>query len=167
MNRRERAPELGVVVRVAHFVAAIPIASVVRLALAETVRVVRRGGPGAPALVDDAGVDYAGWDLDELLGLPPAAKAWTLLQWTHRNQPIRIALATGPCVSVEQLPDTTRLPRASLGSRSVGVIGAFKPSKVVSPDGEKTFGVVLDPSKLFTRRELDLSAAVVAQEEVP
>jgi hypothetical protein len=134
--------DLGVFVKAGEIVVAIPIRWVTRLLLPT-------GGISDVLEID--GRRHAAWKLDSLLGLPASSetRSWILL-----DLPLPIALETGPCLAVEELPSAARLPARSLTDRVGGIDGAFQTPRA-------TFGLVVDPSRLFTARELETSAALL------
>jgi hypothetical protein len=136
--------DLGVFVMAGEIVIAIPIRWVTRLLLPTA----RTGD-----LIEIEGIRHAAWSLDALLGLPSReSRSWILLDLRHQGAALPVALETGACVAVEELPSTARLPSRSLTERTSGIDGAFQTPRA-------TFGLVVDPSRLFTSRELETSAA--------
>jgi hypothetical protein len=154
------APELGVLVRLHHLLVAIPIGTVSQLVLSSAITVMRRSEPDCPALSDVAGTAHAAWDLGELLGLPPAAEAWVLLKLPHAGTEVRIALGTGACLAVDEIPKHVRLPSHGPTTRAAGIRGGFEPRPSFATKGI-AFGLVIEPTALLSRRELELSTALL------
>jgi hypothetical protein len=143
--------ELAVVVRIHDLLAAIPTAEVTGLVLASEATTLRPASPGGPGLVEANGGVFASWDLGELLGLPPVEHAWVMLGVRHGHSTLRLALRTGPCLVVEQMPATVRVPARVLTVRAAGVLGAFRGK------GRGAYGLALDPQRLLTEDELRAS----------
>jgi hypothetical protein len=155
---------------VGDIVAAIPLRWVTRLLLPTAARRLPGGGAGGPALVDADGTRHVAWDLDALLGLrdaPEASRSWVLLELSYLGASVPIALETGPCLAVEELPPVALLPARSFSARRGGIAGAFCPPASLSSRGATTFGLVLDPSRWFTPRELEASAALLRDGGAP
>jgi hypothetical protein len=164
------ARELGVFVLVGDIVAAVPIRWVTRLLLPTAAKRLRGGRPGEPALVDADGIRHAAWDLGALLGSSAssdASRSWILLELSHLGAALPIALETGPCLAVEELPPVAQLPARSLSARRGGIAGAFRPTANMALRGATTFGLVLDPTRWFTPRELEASAAALRDGGAP
>jgi len=142
--------ELAVFLRVGPLYVALAGGTVTRLVLPDAAVHVA----GEPSTLDVGGDVHAAWDLGALLGRDPMGVAWVLLRVPYEHASIRIALRTGSCVGVGEMPDAVPLPRGTFTSRTAAIRGAF------AARGEQVYGLVLDPAQLLSREELAASAAI-------
>jgi hypothetical protein len=160
------AVELAVMVSCHGLVCALPVRNVERLLLREAVEAVSapRPRPGARALPQVVFADdqpYAVWNLGTLLGMPPLAVAWVLLQVPADPEPVAIALRTGPCLIVQPMPETAPLPAALFRARGAGIAGAFPTARLRGKPLPAALGLALDPLRLWSPEELAGSRAAV------
>lgn len=139
-----------------------------RAVLAAEVRVVPsrfdQSAPGEkrrvpPVIVID-GVEWAAWDLGLLLGLQRTAHSWILFELASAGRTLKIALRTGPCLSVSTIEKRSALPPGMFVKRKGAVVAAFLASDAsnLSATHANRAGIVVDPAKLWTPLELDSSA---------
>ncbi|HEY8926565.1 MAG TPA: hypothetical protein VIU64_19415 [Polyangia bacterium] len=179
--RDEAKARLCVVLGCHRMVCALPIDNIDRLVLPDAVEVLdapapataapRRSGtaqqgdsPGdapVPDVVRVAGKSFAAWDLGVLLGQGPVQGAWVLLSLIHDGADLALALRTGPCYSVQSLRNLMRLPGEVFQERRGALTDGFATSAVRRADLESNVGVLIDPKGLWTRPELQMSAAVL------
>jgi hypothetical protein len=135
-----------------------------RLALPGEVQRRRPAGgaraPGVP-IVEHNDVAYAAWNLGTLLELAPTSHTWILLQIPHRDAPLRLALAAGPCLAVRPLTARISVPRGVFRDRAAAIQSAFAAREVV-PKATSPVGYVLDVRALWTVEERDASASALA-----
>jgi hypothetical protein len=169
-----KAEELAIFFGCHGFVCAIGTPLVERLVLADEVAL-------APAPLDScaacAGYDHrsarlAGlaeierqmvvvWDLGALLELGPLSSSIILLRVSRDGVRVPIALRAGPCMVVKPLAAVTSLPSDLLRVRQASMSGAFAAEVLGEHGAGALLGLTLDPAALFTRAELDLSAALL------
>jgi hypothetical protein len=160
------AAELAVMVSCHGLVCALPVRDVQRLLLREAVDVAAaaRPRPGQRALPQVVFADdqpYAVWNLGTLLGMPPLAVAWVLLQVPADPEPVAIALRTGPCLIVQPMPETAPLPPSLFRARGAGIAGAFPTARLRGKPLPVALGLALEPRRLWTLDELASSRAAV------
>lgn len=172
---------LCVVLGCHRLVCAVPIDNIERLVLPDAVESLEaalpagaeprpaRGDRGpttedaaAPGVVRVAGKCFAAWDLGVLLGLGPVEGAWALLSLIHEGAELALALRTGPCYAVQPLRNLLKLPSEVFQERPGALTDGFATSVVKRNDLESNVGVLIDPKGLWTRAELQMSAAVLA-----
>jgi len=179
--REEAKARLCVVLGCHRLVCALPIDNIDRLVLPDAVEALDAPSPAAPhprrpagapkpppagdAPVPDvvrvAGKSFAAWDLGVLLGQGPVQGAWVLLSLSHEGTDLALALRTGPCYSVQSLRNLMRLPGEVFQERRGALTDGFATSAVRRADLESNVGVLIDPKGLWTRPELQMSAAVL------
>jgi hypothetical protein len=172
--REEVKPRLCVVLACHHVVCALPIDNIDRLVLPDAVealpasRPAAGGQPDADAIVPEVvrvGERFlAAWDLGVLFGMGPVAGAWVLLSLMHEGAEVWLALRTGPCFAVQPLRNLMKLPSEVFQSRRGALTDGFATS-AVKKEIEATVGVLVDPRGLWSRQELQMSAAVLAAVE--
>jgi hypothetical protein len=173
--REETKPRLCVVLACHRTVCALPIDNIDRLVLPEAVEAVEAPrpaatsgrGPGgstdaaAPGVVRIDGKSYAAWDLGVLFGLGPVQGAWVLLSLMHEGTDLALALRTGPCFAVQSLRNLLKIPGEVFQERRGALTDAFATSAIKRTDLETNVGVLIDPRGLWSRAELQMSAAVL------
>jgi len=181
--REEAKARLCVVLGCHRLVCALPIDNIDRLVLPEGVEALeaavpatppaRRSAGGAPPqasspadapvpeVVRVAGKCFAAWDLGVLLGQGPVHGAWVLLSLIHDGAELALALRTGPCYAVQSLRNLMRFPGEVFEERRGALTDGFATSAVRRADLESSVGVLIDPKGLWTRPELQVSAAVL------
>ncbi|HVR61312.1 MAG TPA: hypothetical protein VMU50_05400 [Polyangia bacterium] len=173
--RDEVKPRLCVVLACHHVVCALPIDNIDRLVLPDAVEALpsprpAAGGPRedpAAAVPDVVRVGerfFAAWDLGVLFGLGPVAGAWVLLSLMHEGVEVWLALRTGPCFAVQSLRNLMKLPSEVFQSRRGALTDGFA-TAAVKKEIEADVGVLVDPRGLWSRQELQMSAAVLAAVE--
>jgi len=105
------------------------------------------------------------WDLGALLELGPLSSSIILLRVSRDGVRVPIALRTGPCMLVKPLAAVTSLPNDLLRARHSSMTGAFAAEALGEHGSGALLGLTLDPAALFTRAELDLSAALLAHRQ--
>jgi hypothetical protein len=164
------AARLRVVFACHELVCALPIASLDRLAGADDVqkqpsasRPAHAGGTvPLPEVVKVGEERFAAWDLGQLLGLGAVSGAWVLLRVSHAGADLPLALRTGRCFSVQELPRLVKLPPAIFQARRAAIAEGFAAAAVKQAHTTVTVGLSLDPARLWTRPELEASAAALA-----
>ena len=178
--REDTKPRLCVVLGCHRLVCALPIDNIDRLVLPDAVEPLGSAVPGAsgarsprgdravsagdapvPDVVRVAGKCFAAWDLGVLLGLTPVQGAWALLSLMHDGAELALALRTGPCFAVQSLRNLLKLPSEVFQERRGALTDGFATSVVKRSDLESNVGVLIDPKGLWTRAELQMSAAVL------
>lgn len=180
--REEAKPRLCVVLGCHRLVCALPIDHIDRLVLPDAVEALDTPAPTAPParrsaaaadqassageapvpeVVRVAGKHFAAWDLGVLLGQGPVQGAWVLLSLVHDGGELALALRTGPCYSVQSLRNLMRFPAEVFEERRGALTDGFATSAVRRADLESNVGVLIDPKGLWTRPELQVSAAVL------
>jgi len=182
--REEAKPRLCVVLGCHRLVCALPIDNIDRLVLPDAVEALdaptpatpparRSAGAGAaqpapspgdapvPEVVRVAGKCFAAWDLGVLLGQGSVQGAWVLLSLIHEGAELALALRTGPCYSVQSRRNLMRFPGEVFQERRGALTDGFATSAVRRADLESNVGVLIDPKGLWTRPELQVSAAVL------
>ena len=161
--------ELVVVIACHGLVCTLPVRRVERLLLREAVslqappgRRPREGGRALPQVVYAAEEPYAAWNLGTMLGLPPLSNAWVLLQ-AGGDDPVPIALRTGPCLVVQPMPASAPLPPALFRDRGRGIVGAFSAGELRGRPAALAMGLCLDPQRFWSEKELAGSRAAVAE----
>jgi len=105
---------------------------------------------------------YAPWDLGQMVELAPLAGGWLLLQIRHAERYVPLALRVGPCTAVHPIAEALPLPRALFRARPAAFDGAFVFDAGADPGQRAPVGLRLDPAGLWTARELDQSARLMA-----
>jgi hypothetical protein len=142
------------------FVCAIHVRSVVRLATLEEAQVIG-AAPGAPldgtCVVDAGDAPFAAWDLSRLLEIPQFAGAFVLLRIPWRGAEVPIALRTGPCLVVRDLPGVAPVPASLFRARRGAIVGAFDASALGAPSAGRVAGLEIDPARLLDAADLETS----------
>jgi len=180
--REESKARLCVVLGCHRLVCALPIDNIDRLVLPDAVEAQDAPAPAAaaparrppaaqqppppgdapvPDVVRVAGKSFAAWDLGVLLGQGPVQGAWVLLSLVHEGAELALALRTGPCYSVQSIRNLMRLPGEIFQERRGALTDGFATAAVRRADLESNVGVLIDPKGLWTRPELQVSAAVL------
>jgi hypothetical protein len=152
----ERPAELCVLFACHHLLLALPVRYVSRLLLSDEVTVVRKG------IVSVEGELLASWNLGTLLGFNPVGTACMVLTLVHAGGPMRVALFTGPCLRVQKFRSTDPLPSTMFLSKLGAFPGAFDATDLRRNGDEASVALWLEPTRLFSSRELDESLARVA-----
>jgi hypothetical protein len=105
---------------------------------------------------------YAPWDLGQMVELAPLAGGWLLFQIRHAERDIPLALRVGPCTAVHTVAEVMPLPQALFRARTGAVDGAFVFDAGASAGGRAPIGLKLNPAGLWTARELEQSARLLA-----
>jgi len=171
--RDEARQRLCVVLGCHHVVCALPIDNIDRLVLPDAVEPIETAPSAAvrardleaesavPEVVRVAGRCYAAWDLGVLFGLAPVSGAWVLLSLMHEGAEVALALRTGPCFAVQTLRNLIKLPGEIFQERRGALTDGFATSAVRKADLDTNVGVLVDPKGLWSRQELQISAAVL------
>jgi hypothetical protein len=171
--REETKPRLCVVLGCHQVVCALPIDNIDRLVLPEAVEPVDAAQPASvrshdaeaksavPEVVRVGGKHYAAWDLGVLFGLTPVSGAWVLLSLMHDGAEVALALRTGPCFAVQTLRNLIKMPGEIFQNRRGALTDGFATSVVRKAELDSNVGVLVDPKGLWTRQELQISAAVL------
>ncbi|MGE0546326.1 MAG: hypothetical protein AB7O24_08330 [Kofleriaceae bacterium] len=116
---------------------------------------------GFPSQVDSGAGMVPAWDLQEMLGWPGAGDSWLVVR-APRSWPFHaFALRTGRCLAVRPMPSVTTLPHAMFQMRGRAFPAGFRSHGIPELEAFPT-GVVLDPTQLLTREEIDRGAASVS-----
>jgi hypothetical protein len=124
----------------------------------------RRCDPRAPLthdmLLSIGSQWFAPWDFGQMVERGPLASGWLLFQIRHADRDIPLALRVGPCTAVHGVAEALPLPRALFRARHAAFDSAF----VFDPGAgaRASIGLRLDPAGLWTPRELDQSARLIA-----
>jgi hypothetical protein len=139
-------------VRCHALVCALPAIRIHRMLLAEELRAER-------GIVRSGSASYVAWDLGERLQTKPLGVAWVLFDVPGEGG-VRapIALRTGPCLAVRPISKVVPLPARLFAAREGAVTGAVASDDATGPG----FGLVLDIDRLWSPRELVLSANLAA-----
>lgn len=169
--REEVKPRLCVVLACHHVVCALPIDNIDRLVLPDAVEVLPSARPTAAGARDAEAVVpdvvrvgerfFAAWDLGVMFGLGPVSGAWVLLSLMHEGAEVWLALRTGPCFAVQSLRNLMKLPSEVFQSRRGALTDGFA-TAAVKKEIEANVGILVDPRGLWSRQELQMSAAVLA-----
>lgn len=103
-------------------------------------------------LVDIGGTMIPGWDLGELLGLPPCTDAWVVVDVARLKR--RFAFRLGRCISVQQLPVCYEIPRLIFTARPGAIAAGFSAAAIPELEGYPS-GVVIDPACILLAPELE------------
>ena len=170
-THEEARPRLCVVLACHHVVCALPIDNVERLVLPDVVEPVEfphpPTGPSAgdetpvPEIVRVGTKHYAAWDLGVLFGLGAVQGAWVLLSLMHEGAEVALALRTGPCFAVQTLRNLIKLPGEAFQERRGALTDGFATAVLKNKQIDANVGVLVDPKGLWSRRELQVSAAVL------
>jgi len=185
MNRPRAAPRpasdgLSVLFECAPWVCAIPTSWIKGLLTVDEARLLpassvaagsatagataRRYDPRAPLtndlLLSVGSQWFAPWDFGQLVEHAPLASGWLLFQIRHAERDIPLALRVGPCTAVRVVADGVPLPHALFRARPGAVESAF----VFEPGAgaRASIGLRVNPAALWTPRELDQSARLIA-----
>lgn len=185
MNRPRAAPRpasdgLSVLFECAPWVCAIPTSWIKGLLTVDEARLVpassaavgsatagtgaRRCDPRAPLtndlLLSVGSQWFAPWDFGQMVEHASLASGWLLFQIRHAERDIPLALRVGPCTAVHAVGHGVPLPRALFRARAAAFEGAF----VFDPGAgaRASIGLVVNPAALWTPRELDQSARLIA-----
>lgn len=107
------------------------------------------------------------WDLGALLELGPLSSSLIVLRVSRDGVRLPLALRAGPCMVVRPLSAVTWLPRDLLRARQASMSGAFTAEALGEHGKGSLLGLMLDPAALFTRAELDVSAALLGHRKGP
>jgi hypothetical protein len=158
---RPRAADLCVFFGCHQHVVSMPARRVERLVLQDEVRLCRsRDGVGAVSVVQAGSVKYAAWNLGRMVELPPSTGSWVLLRVTHQGAELPLALAVGACLVVGPLARRTPLPPGLFRERRSALWATFSTAGLTSRVAAG-MGLCLDPLRLWSRGELDQSAAAL------
>jgi hypothetical protein len=80
----------------------------------------------------------------------------------HEGAELALALRTGPCFAVQSLRNLLKLPSEVFQERRGALTDGFATAAVKRTNLEANVGVLIDPRGLWTRLELQMSAAVLA-----
>lgn len=105
---------------------------------------------------------YAPWDLGQMVERAPLAGGWLLFQMRHDERYIPLALRVGACTAVHPIAGVLPLPRALFRARAAAFDGAFVLDAEASAGARAPIGLRLDPAGLWTARELEQSARLMA-----
>jgi hypothetical protein len=108
---------------------------------------------------------FAAWDLGVLFGLGPVSGAWVLLSLMHEGAEVLLALRTGPCFAVQTLRNLMKLPGEIFQERRGALTDGFATAAIKKSRLDTNVGVLIDPRGLWSRQELQMSAAVLAAVE--
>jgi hypothetical protein len=92
-----------------------------------------------------------------MIELPSLVDAWVFLSIPHGRGSVPLALRTGPCLVVGQLPEISALPSAIFRARPGAFAAGFPIESILFRSGGWAVGLLLDPRALFTDAELDMS----------
>lgn len=136
-------------------VIAIDAMAIVQLrSVAETAS--RDAGHGMSVL-DLDGELVAGWDLGELLGMPPCHDAWVLTQLPGIARPV--AFRIGRCIVVHALPPCRPVPGGIFTARAGAITAGF--AALAAPLlAEHVSGVVVDLARVLDAGERERSQQV-------
>jgi hypothetical protein len=145
-----------------HHVLSMPARRIERLVLSEEVRVCRTKASAGPVPVIQAGqVRFAAWNLGRMVEMPTAKGAWILLRITHEGAELPLALGVGQCLLVGNLKRSTSLPPGLFRGRQSALWATFQTAEVSTRLNQTSMGLCLDPLRLWTRNELEQSAAAL------
>jgi hypothetical protein len=147
---------LAVLVRCRHLLCALPAAGVRRLLLADEVE--RETAGGVPC-VRANGARFAVWELGALLGVPQPPAAFILLDVRRGSTAVPVALATGPCLAVQELVRGAVLPGPLFRERRAAFAGVFPVERARVPVGDAAFGLWIEPAALLSPEELTAAEA--------
>jgi hypothetical protein len=105
---------------------------------------------------------YAPWDLGQMIELAPLAGGWLLFQIRHAERDVPLALRVGSCTAVHPITEALPLPRALFRARPAAFDGAFVFDAGASSNERAPIGLRLNPAGLWTARELEQSARLMA-----
>jgi hypothetical protein len=114
---------------------------------------------GGVPCVRAAGARFAAWELGALLGLPGPPAAVILLDLQHGSTTVAVALATGPCLAVQDLVRGAALPGALFRDRRAAFTGVFPVEQARVPVSDAAFGLWIEPAALFRPEELTVAEA--------
>lgn len=97
-----------------------------------------------------------------MVELAPLAGGWLLFQIRHAERDIPLALRVGPCTAVHPVAEALPLPPALFRARQAAVDGAFVFDAGADPGLRAPIGLKLNPAGLWTARELEQSARLMA-----
>jgi hypothetical protein len=126
----------------------------------------RRHDPRAPLssglLLSVGSQWFAPWDFGQMVEREPLSSGWLLFQIRHAEREIPLALRVGPCTAVNVVAGAVPLPRALFRARPAAFEGAF----VFNPGAgvRSSLGLVVNPAALWTARELEQSARLIASQ---
>lgn len=140
---------LAVLVESSPLVCAIPTASVSRLLLDEDVVVVTPSDdPERPARLRVGNEHWLGFELGALLETDASRGAWVLLSLSLGGNALPIALRTGRCLAVREVPAGVALPGHLFRSRPRALRAAF-PLTGLGVSSSAVCGARLDPEGLL------------------
>lgn len=96
-----------------------------------------------------------------MLAVGPVKEAWVLLKVSHEGAELPMALGVGPCLRVGPIAGITPLPPGLFKERRNALWGTFPTDAIKGRLGAALMGLCLDPLRLWTRTELDQSAAAL------
>jgi hypothetical protein len=133
-----------------------------QLVLADDLRRCRTSaGAGAVPVVQLGTAKFAAWNLGRMFELPASRGAWILLRLTHEGAVLPMALAVDRCLLVAAQRDATVLPSGLFRARAQALWATFPTAAVADRLAGAVSGLCLDPLALWTRAELDQSAAAL------
>ena len=163
MASTSKAAEPSVILACHEYVVSMATRRVERLVLADEVEVApaKAAGQGNVQVVRVGKSRYAAWNLGRMFELNPLKGSWVLLKIPHAGAELPMALAVGRCLLVSPVKDVTPLPPGVFRARRSALWGAFPCASIQGKLGGALMGLCLDPLRLWTREELEKSAAAL------
>ncbi len=150
-----------------NYMFSIPSRRVERLVLSDDVKVCRsRSGSVSIPVVRSGQTKFAAWNLGRMVELPTCKGSWILLRISHAGAELPLALCVGACLLVAPIQETTPLPPGVFRGRHSALWATFETTSVSARLGKTSMGLCLDPLRLWSRKELDESAAALLAAEV-
>jgi hypothetical protein len=111
---------------------------------------------------------YGAFDLGLILGLPPQAAAYVLVEAEAQGGPLPVALRTGPCLTVCALPPSERkpLPRPLARARRGLLAASFRtPAMTRGRTALSPLGIALSFDALLLEEEKTQALALILAAE--
>ncbi len=148
---------LHLVFSVHHDIMAVPVSSIVRMALADEVKI---EAVGDRMVVTSGDTAYCAWDLGTLFDQPPVDSAWIFAEVPTKDGPLPIALRSGACLMVGGVELAREFPDGFLHGRGRAVTGAFAVPERLA--GERaSVGWMVDLTRLLTQSEIAQATGVL------
>jgi hypothetical protein len=137
------------------FVGAIAVSSVERLFLSSEVETLDapRDSDGSRRVRVER-VEYAGWDLNRVLGVPAEPSAWFIVRWVGGISATRALVGVGTCLAIRPIPPPTALPPSVFTTRRGAIAGCFPTRDFGGRVAERVAGLVIDVPHLWSKAEL-------------
>lgn len=140
----------------------LPVRRIERLVLGDEAVLVKTSSEARSVpVVKIGGVACAAWNLGRMFELQPVKQAWVVLRVPHAGAEVPIGLAVGRCYFVGQVNDVSPVPPGLFRERRSALWGTFPRQAIKGDLGETEMGLCIDPLRLWSRQELELSAAAL------